>query len=486
VTPRFKIKLAAIAKDEGFYLPLWVYHHLHFGFDVIDIRINDTTDNSLKILEKLKAIYGARLRFSVADKELQACKEKDANFQAYIYTQIHEETLKEDFTHLIFLDIDEYWCAANFNETIKDFLTKNSDFDVCMFQWLIELPNSQRALDDFAFSSTIAGQKSDHVKSLMNTKAAIVAVRIHNCVVKQGRYILPDHTQIDFPEDDRSRGILPTALFEAGRLKLENYFVYHQVFRSQTEYVAGLLRGNKQNGDDSLLKTNRFGFLPTNPVDYNLTWTIDPAVLSIYQQNYFELIKKFPVEFAEARQFVLTRKEAVIAYLQSNSFLQQIYASKMRGIGEDIYQRTELSYPFKASVSKLVFDEESRVCSFNCEISSPAAHYELLITQSFLPTPVPATLKLLSEQLQNKTTVKKFQVAIAMQDLAYVIYSRQPPFCLVAKLGDQLIVLERMKFRSVAPAIATHAQQLRKLELQQPKVVAPKLSGFWNKLLGRA
>lgn len=41
-----KIKLIAIAKDEAAYLPDWIFHHLYFGFDSIDIYVNNTTDNT--------------------------------------------------------------------------------------------------------------------------------------------------------------------------------------------------------------------------------------------------------------------------------------------------------------------------------------------------------------------------------------------------------------------------------------------------------
>jgi len=44
-----KVKLVAIAKDEAPYIPQWIYHHLSIGIDLIEIHINNTTDNSLNI-----------------------------------------------------------------------------------------------------------------------------------------------------------------------------------------------------------------------------------------------------------------------------------------------------------------------------------------------------------------------------------------------------------------------------------------------------
>ena len=46
----FKVKVVAIAKDEGAYIAEWIFHHLYFGFDAIDIYVNRTTDNTCQNL----------------------------------------------------------------------------------------------------------------------------------------------------------------------------------------------------------------------------------------------------------------------------------------------------------------------------------------------------------------------------------------------------------------------------------------------------
>lgn len=461
MTQTFKIKLAAIAKDEGFYLPLWVYHHLHFGFDVLDIRVNDTTDNSIKILESLKVIYGDRLRYSLADQEMELCRLKDINFQAYMYTQIHEETLSEDFTHVFFLDLDEYWCSANFSETIKDCLGQLADFDVCMFQWLMDQPETQRNLEDFSFQTMLIGQKNKHVKSLISMQASLIAMRIHNAVIKRGHYILADQTLVQFTDEDRTRAIVPDSIFQENCLKLENYFIYHQVFRSQDEYLASLLRGNKQNGDDSLLKTNRIGYLANNPESFNLTWVIDEAVLADYKLGYLELATDLKSELDEAKQFVLARKNKLLGLLNNDTFMQQIHAHKMRGISKSIYQAKFSKPSIKSKISELAFDEAKLVCSFNCEIISKTEDYQLQLTQSFSQTLVIANIVLVDEQRLGVLFSKKFEININLRDLSYLVYNQKPPFCLVASLASELIVLERMGFRSIAPILASQVRKLK-------------------------
>jgi len=57
-----KIKLVAIAKDEAAYLPEWIYHHLHFGFDEIEVYVNFTTDNSYEVLAAIAKHHPVRYR----------------------------------------------------------------------------------------------------------------------------------------------------------------------------------------------------------------------------------------------------------------------------------------------------------------------------------------------------------------------------------------------------------------------------------------
>ena len=98
-------KLIAIAKNEAAYLPQWIYHHFLIGFDEIEIYINDTTDNSIAICEKIQKNY-SNLTFHLADKlRLDSIKE-NRSFQISAYNNsLHHSS---DSTHLMALDLDEY------------------------------------------------------------------------------------------------------------------------------------------------------------------------------------------------------------------------------------------------------------------------------------------------------------------------------------------------------------------------------------------
>ncbi len=458
----FKIKLAAIAKDEGFYLPLWVYHHLRFGFDVLDIRINDTTDNSWQVLEELKTIYGERLIFSYADREMEECRAKDINFQAYIYHEIHQKTLNEDFTHLMFLDIDEYWCLANFSSTIKDFLAEVNDFDVCMFQWLMESPNAERKIDDFAFQAIITGQKSDHVKSLLNMQASVKTVRVHNYIIKGGRYILPNLAKVDFLDTDRTRGILSSKIFEENRLKIDKYFIYHQIFRSQDEYVSSLLRGNKQCGSDSLLKNNRFGFTSSYSLEYNLIWRITEGILADYLEGYKAFIQNFEIERDISRQFILERRDRVLNYLKDDVFLSSLHEDKMFGLSSEIYLPKQIKYPIQVKIKNFYFDEHKNCCNLTCIVLSEESDYDLMITKSFNKEPLDARINLIESKAKLPRIVKKYEIEVDIANLVYFLYREAPPFCLAAKIDDEIILLARTEFHILSEVIASKVSNLRK------------------------
>lgn len=75
-----KVKIFAIAKDEGAYIPQWVFHHFYFGFDEIEIWLNNIEDNSVEVCEKLANVY-PKFKYEVADNLLEECKKITSIFR---------------------------------------------------------------------------------------------------------------------------------------------------------------------------------------------------------------------------------------------------------------------------------------------------------------------------------------------------------------------------------------------------------------------
>jgi len=135
-----RIKVAAIAKDEGAYIPEWIFHHLHFKFDAIEIWVNDTTDSSIEILNRI-CVNNSNVKYHIADELLLFCQKNKLPFQIEAYKKIFYKSIEEGFTHLIFLDLDELWMPRDFKTGIIECLESYGEFDAVSFQWHLDSPN---------------------------------------------------------------------------------------------------------------------------------------------------------------------------------------------------------------------------------------------------------------------------------------------------------------------------------------------------------
>ena len=73
------IKLVAVAKNEGLYIPSWVHHHFRIGVDYIEIHINDTDDNSMEICKRIKELDD-RFDFIESDALLEKSIKEGTSF----------------------------------------------------------------------------------------------------------------------------------------------------------------------------------------------------------------------------------------------------------------------------------------------------------------------------------------------------------------------------------------------------------------------
>eukprot|EP01093_Parvamoeba_rugata_P014593 TRINITY_DN4773_c0_g2_i1.p2 TRINITY_DN4773_c0_g2~~TRINITY_DN4773_c0_g2_i1.p2 ORF type:complete len:142 (-),score=8.74 TRINITY_DN4773_c0_g2_i1:552-977(-) len=110
----YRVKLVAIAKDEAAYLPDWIFHHLRMGFDSIDIYINNTSDNTEVISNKLKELKD--VRFIDGDRYFE---QTSLAPQILIYQKALRKCRWEGYTHIVFLDIDEFWVSLDLKEELK-------------------------------------------------------------------------------------------------------------------------------------------------------------------------------------------------------------------------------------------------------------------------------------------------------------------------------------------------------------------------------
>lgn len=247
---KMKIRLVAIAKDELAYLPEWIFHHLYFGVDEIDIYINNTSDGSEALVTALRQL--PNVRFYNGDKYFRNTKK---NPQIKIYEDALKQSKKEGITHLFYLDLDEYWIPSDLTLTIKE-CCNNVGADAISFEWLINKNETE------IFSPTISldgikASRAQHVKTLFRVDMDIKAVNQHNIISASCDYKLADGVKFKFGANDFYK--VPIHFLKR---PLPPAFILHRMHRSQMEYVSLLGRGRPVSPDKKAeFKDNRSGYI---------------------------------------------------------------------------------------------------------------------------------------------------------------------------------------------------------------------------------
>jgi len=293
---QYRVKLAAIAKDEAAYLPEWIHHHLYFGFDEIEIHVNNTTDNSNSVIKKIGEHYPVKM--INADALFLASPSK---FQISAYKKITQQARKDGFTHLMFLDIDEFWTPKNFNVNIKEFISSQPLSDVYLFNWCI---HKDEELFSSCYKANIKVAKDKHLKYLVDLSASVKRYGAHNAVGGDLIYRLANGSTYNFEQDDDVRAqILPKA-------EIEDYYIIHRIYRSQLEYVSLLSRGRTHGAK---LKDNRTGYYGVNDKTTCLVFNVE--TLNKYYDFYRLFLDKcdLNVELQKAQHFVEERYKKTLA-----------------------------------------------------------------------------------------------------------------------------------------------------------------------------
>ncbi|WP_418135401.1 glycosyltransferase family 92 protein [Oceanimonas smirnovii] len=278
-----KIKIVAIAKDEGAYLADWIYHHLYFGFDAIHIYVNRTKDKSYEILKKINEKY-PNVTYDSIDWVDQLGSEAASHLQNICYSlALHESQKKQDCTHLLYIDIDEFWLPKNFSSSIHDCMRELNDPDVISFEWLIQVG------EEHSFSpppQNLNYQMASLVKTLFNINCSVKRMSVHKPLFTENvNHILANGEKF-IPRNKRNQG----GIIDSQR-SFKNYTLMHRMYRSECEYIASLLRGNPEN--DFNIKLNRkSGYLTKGPT--TKSFTISPQEYEEYlskRKKYYKEIK---------------------------------------------------------------------------------------------------------------------------------------------------------------------------------------------------
>ena len=245
---RVRVKLVAIAKDEAAYIPDWIFHHLHFGFDAIDIYVNNTSDNTQEIANKFTV--NKQVSFIEGDAFFQ---QNELAPQIAVYLSAFNRSRRQGYSHVVFLDTDEFWMAKDFLTNIHTVL-KVINSDVVAFEWLNKLNDHQPFSP--VVESEIVGRRAPQVKVAVNTKLNVTRMNPHN-VFSSGTYLLANGCEF-------IQTCVPYSRINKEELSkpIKEFFILHRMCRSQLEYIAALARGRpiQNSKKKSLFKSNRRGY----------------------------------------------------------------------------------------------------------------------------------------------------------------------------------------------------------------------------------
>jgi len=359
----FKVKLVAIAKDEGAYIPDWVHHHLYFGFDAIDIYINRTRDNSRNILAYLKK-HNSQLNYFSADW-IDRCPTGASNYlQFIVYAQaLEQEKTKAEYDYVMFIDIDEFWMPQNAQTSIQDCLKQNANADVLSFGWI----NEHGGQESFKpISQHVVGQLSPLVKSVIRTSCDIQEVGLHGAFGKNCSHTLVDGDK--FFAEPSNRECLHSEL-----IKLRSAMIVHRMFRSPVEYVSLLSRGRPS---DSLpLKLNRKGF--NKALGTHVNYVMDESNFDKYDLSRQAFLQEENLQtlMQEAQQFVYERAKSSLNSILDMpfSYLSQVielFVGCPEALKQKVFDTVVGSTAFLAASKNQLLELASTVKSHNPQVAN--------------------------------------------------------------------------------------------------------------------
>ncbi|MBU2977228.1 glycosyltransferase family 2 protein [Alteromonas sp. C1M14] len=309
-----KVLLAAIAKDEAAYLPDWIFHHKYFGFDEIAIYVNNTSDPTSELKSALKTLPG--VTFHKGDWYFSRFYNAP---QIAIYRKVIAMARKKGFTHILFLDIDEFWTPLDFTTSIKDYI-ESYKADVVSFEWLMK--NDEVSPFSAPFGGKNQCERARHVKSLFRTDLTITDINPHNVTAVNADYRLADGSPWPSLFDSNFRVPKIREMHS-----IPHYFILHRFCRSQIEYISLLGRG-RPTKTGSIFKDNRNGYpAKSGPLEF----TISDNSLSAYLNERSQFYNQYKLEkiISNAKAFILNRYQTVLATVESAPFREAPVLAKV-------------------------------------------------------------------------------------------------------------------------------------------------------------
>ncbi|MGL6260692.1 glycosyltransferase family 2 protein [Vibrio sp. WXL210] len=325
-----RVKLIAIAKDEGAYLHEWLAYHLSLGFDEIEVFVNNTSDGSYELLsllsrenEKIKysqADYIIDGKFITNDSLISRGYLKRNPLQSRIYSQALVENFNK-FDYLMFLDIDEFFISSS--DSVHDFLYKLGDYDV------ISIGYMNHSGQEKAFSPPISeelnvspGRDYKSIVKVPNKLENIVVDSSHNFLVREGKWFRMGKGEVSSRQEALSK-----------EYATKSDFILHHTMRSVDEYLALALRGDTMLNSSLGLKKSRNGWF----LDAEYTIDLRASVIDSYEEQLKKLVSNDCIRdcISNSRQTVMSKaskaREVINSIMEEHKIVKKITRGVING-----------------------------------------------------------------------------------------------------------------------------------------------------------
>lgn len=286
-------------------MPDWIFHHLHYKFDKIAIYINNSNDSSEQIAEALKE--NKKLDF-VDGNPFFAQTSRPPQIAVYLHEL--SKARWQGFSHIMFLDIDEFLLSKTLDFNINEFASQLTQ-DVCCFEWLHKM--DEKIPFGPSISENIVGRKAPQVKSLISTRIKCISINPHNIYNPNASYVSAEGEYVSFDRNNYSR--IDKGVFDT---PVKSTFVLHRMIRHEIEYVAALSRGRpiSREKQGSMFKNNRNGIFTD---DKNVIVSFPKETVERYENLRQQFYQQYNLTelVEEGRKQVLVRYSEVLGMIRN-------------------------------------------------------------------------------------------------------------------------------------------------------------------------
>lgn len=249
-----KVAVVAVLKDEACYLSDWIHHYLYFGFEGIFIGVNRTSDSSSQILKKIADINPKVHAYNIDWLDQGTSDGFNRFMQQAGYAFLSQQVLssKTSFTHVLYVDIDEFWFYKDFSKSINDFINSlpYKSFGAMSLNWCNQMGDST----EFELPFQNQGYTSSRLLKTMINVALIP--RIVNFGAHAPRFSRPKRFRYIDANGDKFEQGQSLQFFKS--VPDASAMILHRINRSEKEYLSVLTRKNPNS--DCPFKINRKGF----------------------------------------------------------------------------------------------------------------------------------------------------------------------------------------------------------------------------------